>query len=234
MATSTAPRPISDTIPLNAKNYDIPQVFALKFVTGKNGKDSQFPPFLPRVMFSTTDDRKLFLDSEDASDFERELARLRVQPGELVQAVMVKHAHGGGHSIRVARVSDAAEPSPSRLEKQLQDSVDMYRGRGATPARSGNPDPWSHEGLTDSRPPAPRREAAPVAAPQAEATTSAPPQITPASAKMMAALKAAIDAAVEATNYAKRLGLVVVPVEVNFNAEDIRTMANTLLMNGGR
>ena len=66
------------------------------------------------------------------------------------------------------------------------------------------------------------RPAAPPAPDQRSQT------ISPASAKLMACLKSAIDAAKEAEVYAKAQDF-----ELRFSSEDVRTMANTLAMNGG-
>ena len=184
--------------------YGRPEVFALRFLTGKNVA-SKFPG--GRVMFST-DRGPLFLDGEDGSDLEIRIRELRVQVGDYVRVVKVKMPHGGGHSLRIERVSDAAEPetaqqraaeTPTRMEALLEKSIDMVRGRTAAPA----PAPVSAE----------------------------LPKITPASAGLCAALKAAIDAVVESVAYGARLGL-----KLEFNEEDIRALAITCYINanGGR
>ena len=73
-------------------------------------------------------------------------------------------------------------------------------------------------------PPPPAPPPQPAAAPPPGPATVSPLVTT----KLMGCLMAAIDAAIEAETYATRKGL-----ELRFSSEDIRTMANTIAMNGG-
>jgi hypothetical protein len=84
--------------------YGVAQKFALKFATGK-AVQSSFPG--GRVMFTAVDERKLFLNDEDANDFERGVRDLGIVAGEdFVRVTKVRHPRGGGHSLRVERVED--------------------------------------------------------------------------------------------------------------------------------
>src|SRR5579863_5371717 len=87
-----------DTIKLE---YGAPQIFALKHVTGKSLGDSRFPPYQPRVLYTLVDERKMFLDAEESSEFEHALMDLGVRPADFIRVTKIKHPRGGGHSIRV-------------------------------------------------------------------------------------------------------------------------------------
>lgn len=185
-----------------------PQNFALKFITGKNLGNSKFAPFLPRVLFTAIDDRKLFLEAEDASDFERALRDLGVQSGDFVAAARVKLPRGG-HSIQVKRVDESAAPSQTRqefvtaTETLLAKSVEMAREHG----------------------PSAFIAAAPVADAQ-------PVKITPAAVQMCAAMCAAVDAIIETQAYAQRRGL-----GVTFSEESVRAIGLSIYISaakGGR
>ena len=142
---SAQARPYDNEIKLGA-----PQVFALKFTTGK-AVASRFPG--GRAMFTAIDERKIFLNDEETSEFEHELLDKRIQPGEFICVSRVTHGRGGGHAIRVERVDEREEPGtlavpaasrpappapmwpprtsqPSREEALLEKSVEMARDRG--------------------------------------------------------------------------------------------------------
>lgn len=210
MATAAAPRSMArEKIVLD----DNPQTFAL--LRPEGGLEvGQYGS----VMYTTSDDRVLFVTREDASAFHHTLQDLGIQAGEMIRVARVKTGpRGGGFAIRVARVGGtgdrpAAAPQPAptqirtredrdgeRLAAQLEKSIEM-----AQAAKGG-----------------------PVAAPPARAPE--PVLITPASAKLMAALKAAIDAALEATAYAARLGM-----KLEFSEEDVRCLAITSFIQGAR
>ena len=201
--------------------YGVAQTFALKYVTGKNCGEAKFPPFGPRVMFTSIDERKLWLGAEDASDFEHALLELGIQPADFIRVTKIKHPRGGGHSIRVERVDDAGDTrdnardnapawvrdaAPSRIEAQLEKSIEMARERGAAafqraPARI-SPEP----------PPAPAHGNNGYSADHTPKPTAAH--------QLMGAFCAAIDAAAEAQAYAARKGL-----QITFTSEDIRAVA---------
>lgn len=191
---------------------NIPQVFALK--QPMKGKEvGQYGS----VMYTAIDERKLFIVAEDVSDFHHTMQDMQIQPAEFIKVTRVKHGgRGGGYSIRVERVpddGDAREPvTETQLERDLTRSIEAQRERIAHPGAGRNPAPQSAAPRTTT-----------------STNTSNGPTITPASAKLCACLMAAVDAAIEATAYASRKGM-----ELRFSSEDIRTMANTLAMNGGR
>jgi hypothetical protein len=204
--------------------YGVAQVFALKFINGKNLGDSKFPPFLPRVLFTAIDDRKLFLDTEDAGEFEHALLDLRVQPADFISVTKIKHPRGGGHSIRVELVEDepdtrAPEPPaarsrrdpapapPSRIEAQLERSVELARTHGASAFRNPPPAP----------PPPPPAEPASAALFAGDA------------ASMLAAMCAAVDAIVETQAYAQRRGL-----GVTFSEESVRAIGLSIYIGNQR
>ena len=98
MATATMARAgsVSDII----KFSDEPETFGLKYLSGKNvggGYGGQ------RVMFSTTDGRKIFLDVEDADDLEMQVKKLAVREGDLITVTRVDFPRGGGHALRIER-----------------------------------------------------------------------------------------------------------------------------------
>ena len=194
-------------------------------------------------MFTAIDSRKLFVDGEDASDIERGMRELAIRPGEdFVRLTKVRHARGGGHSIRVERVEDAGDTDnapawvrergnpdthpdtrhavrkPSREEALLEKSVDMARERGAgafqrTPSRV-SPEP----------PPAPAQ----TATNNGDHTAGAAIFTTDA-APMLAAMCAAVDAIVETQAYAQRRGL-----GVTFSEESVRAIGLSIYIGNQR
>src|SRR5579872_2304049 len=108
MATAYATMPGSPAAAGEVKlEYGATQVIALKFTSGKSVEGR----YGPRVMFTASDERRLWLDPEDASDLEHSLVDLGIQPGDPFTVTKIRHARGGGHSLRIARFSDAAEPA---------------------------------------------------------------------------------------------------------------------------
>ncbi len=187
-----AATPINNEIKLE---YGIGQTFALKYVTAK-------PVFTKypggRAMFTAVDERKLFLNDEETSEFEHALADLGVQVADFIRVTKVRMPHGGGAAIRVERVPDAAEPDEpvsgrldtpqTRTEALLEKSVEMARSKG--PAAFSTPKP------------------APVSNP-----------VTPRSAAMCAAMCAAVDSVIETQAYAARKGL-----GLTFGEESVRAI----------
>jgi hypothetical protein len=200
MATAIrAPR--QDEIKLETNR---PQTFALKFATGK--EVGQWG----NVMFTAVDERRLFLNTEDANEFEHALVDLNYQPAEFIRVTRTKHgsARGGGFSIRVERVEDTAGaapscevPAPSREEALLAKSVEMARQNGAQAFHAAQP----------------------------AAADPDLPVITPASAAMTAAMRAAVDAIIETQAYAQRRGL-----GVTFSEESVRAIGLSIYIGGQR
>ena len=198
----------SDSIKLE---YGVPQIACFKWLEGKS-VPSQFGE---RAMFTAIDSRKLFVDGEDASDIERGMRELAIRPGEdFVRLTKVRHARGGGHSIRVERVAEPDDnapawvrdavpaPPPSREEALLEKSLEMARERGAaafqrTPSRI-SPDP--------------------APAPAVPSTNNGDHSVR--AHQLKGSFLAAIDAIAEAQKYADAQGL-----KVTFTSDDVRAAA---------
>jgi hypothetical protein len=184
-----------------------------------------------RMMWTAVDERKVFLSEEDASEFHQELIRLQVQPAEFIRVTRVKHgsARGGGFSIRVERVEDNPDDPPSRLESQLAASIPLARQHGAAAFHAA---PETREPQRETRRAANSPERT---APVQESTPKVQFHATPAppatrdgrmSALLAEALIAAVNAFAIAQQYANAHGL----PDLVFGAEDIRTSANTMLI----
>ncbi len=199
----------------------VPETLAFRFIEGKNLGDSKFPPFLPRVVFSTVDGRSLFLDSEDASDLERGMRELGIDPaqGDVARITLVKHPRGGGHSLRVeradgppARLSRPAESEDPRTVALLERSLEMARNREASAPRQ-TPAAPSHQQTNNG--PIPERP-----------MTNVPTKEPGTFAKLLSgALCAAIDGYAIAGAYAEAKG-----VAFDYSVEDIRCSSTTLLI----
>jgi hypothetical protein len=183
--------------------YGVPEIFALKYVSGKNVEGR----YGPRVLFTASDDRKLWLDAEDGSDLERGMRELAIQPGEFVMVTKIRHPRGGGHSIRVELAEE------SKLEQDLKRSIANARTREAAPPVRTAPQPQHQK--SDGADSVARAE-------QPQSTTPA----SPTSVKFMGAYKAAIDILLESRVYAQRQGLA-----LEIKCEDVRCLAATLIIN---
>jgi hypothetical protein len=95
MATATMPR--AGELKLE---YGQAEIIAVKFIEGRSYAGS----FGPRVMFTLTDERKLWLDAEDGSDLERSLRELGIAAGEEFRLTKIRQPRGGGHSLRVEAI----------------------------------------------------------------------------------------------------------------------------------
>ncbi len=230
MASPAYGNPGSDQIKLGPA----PHVFALKFGQGKD-VISKFPG--GRVMFTAVDDRKLFLNDEDANEFEHALADLQIQPAEFIRVSRLTHGRGGGFAIRVERVEDPdpdpPAPSgprhgstpPSRLEAELAASIPLARAHGAAAFTAGR----------ETERAAPARTARTTKAPDSsiQSDSTAAPAAPPATAKgtmtgiYAGALCASIDAYLLAADYARSKGITV-DLQLDFNAEDIRQTATSM------
>jgi hypothetical protein len=194
----------SDEIKLET---NVPQTFALKYSTGKPVGE------WGNIMFTAIDGRRLFLNTEDASEFEHALLDLRIQPADFITVTRVKHGgRGGGFSIRVERVPDESEarqppeppaarrpPARSTTEALLEKSVEMARAAG--PAAFTTPAP------------------------------SVQAEITPAAVRLCSTMCILIDSMTEAKAYAQRRG-------IDLTNEDLRCLVTTAYMSdckgGGR
>jgi hypothetical protein len=209
---ATAARSYSDEIKLTA----VPQVFALKFIAGKD-VISKFPG--GRVMFTLADSRKLFLNDEDANEFEHSMLEQGIGPTDFMSVSRVSHGRGGGFSIRVEKIDDEG----SAIESQLEQSVAIAR-HGQNPslrAKETTAPPQqeraAHSGyrgtLNNNQPNNPTPE------PPAAAEGGTMGQL------LAGALCASIDAYVLASEYAQSKGLA-----LTFAAESIQASANTMLI----
>ena len=188
--------------------YGAAEVIAFKFIEGKNFEGS----FGPRVMFTLSDERKFWCDSEDGSDIERRLRELGVERNELVRVTKIRHPKGGGHSFRVEPVTRPAnQPIPSALEAQLSKSVEIAQEYGAAAF------------VTKRKEPA--VIVSPDNAPGSSPGVNEPPNSS-AARRLMSCFCAAIDAVAESQTYADRKG-----VKIAFTAEDIRCIALSVYIN---
>lgn len=201
MATSQIHSVRSDEIKLETNR---PQTFALKYSTGK--PVGQWG----NVMFTAVDERRLFLNTEDAGEFEHALRDLNVQPADFIKVTRVKHgsARGGGFSIRVERIEDDGSDAAQRVQRSVATVAPAPRTRT--------------EALLEKSIEQVQERKAAVATPQVE--------ITPASARLCSAMCVLIDSMSEARAYAQRRG-------IDLTNEDLRCLVTTAYINdcrGGR
>jgi hypothetical protein len=210
MATAMHVARAGDEIKLE---YGQPEVFALKFTTGKNVQGR----FGPRVLFTAVDERKLWLDAEDGSDLERGMRDLDIQPAEFVRVTKIRHPRGGGHSIRVERVEDDPRDRqpPSRLEQDLERSLARFTPEAA-PARTEAAPRYQEKTESGTHI-------------QASQQTNGSPVLTAASAKMCSAMCAAVDAILETQAYATRRGL-----GLTFSEESVRAIGLSIYIGAQR
>jgi hypothetical protein len=210
MATAMNRAPRVDEIKLET---NVPQTFALKFATGK--AVGQWG----NIMFTAVDERRLFLNTEDASEFNQGLLAIGYQPADFIRVTRVKHgtAKGGGFAIRVERVRDELRTDRDYtrdLERSIA-SAEANKRLGAERARAlrpvATPEPPTGNTEVQQQPGGGRG---------------------PMSKLLAGALIASIDAYTVAADYAKSKGLPIV-----FGSEDIRCSANSMLIefwrNGG-
>jgi hypothetical protein len=88
------------------------QTFALRFVTGKKVSGN----YGPRMLFTTTDERKIWLDAEEGQELERELAKLNVLAEDQVRVTKIRRR--GGFSWDVEPVKTAREATPVTPQAQ--------------------------------------------------------------------------------------------------------------------
>lgn len=188
-----------------------PLEIALKYAGGKNVQGK----YGPQAQYSTVDDQIFWLDAEDASQVDHQLADLGIQPREYFRITKIQHARGGGSSFRIQRchrngtpVSPAPAPD-ARLEAQLRGSIELAHN-----AKNGN-----GKNGHDTTPPA-----------WVTSEPARPPAgDTGAAQKMMAAFAVAIDALAEARDYGTRKGF-----KFDFNEEDARCCALSVFINESR
>lgn len=220
MATATMPR-VGDEIKLDAN----PQTFALKFATGKT-VPSRFPG--GRVMFTAIDDRKLFLNDADASDFEHGLIEQRIGPADFIRVSRVAHGRGGGFAIRVERVEDEPQRDTRNSRDytpELTRSIEMARERTASassertlPAPAATTSTNYQERNNGNN--------------TANLPSNSTPALSQTAARFMGAYKDAVDILIESQGYAKRQGLL-----LDIRCEDVRCLAATIMIDnqkGGR
>jgi hypothetical protein len=219
----SGPRAYSMDIKLE---YGVAQTFALKYTTGKNCGEARFPPFGPRVMYTSIDDRKLWLGADDASDVDHALLDLGIQPGEFVRMTKIKHPRGGGSSIRVER----ADEQPRQPRETRYDNAPEWVD--APPAQAWEqPRPTREEALLEQSVALARQHGARAfQRPPSRVSPETPPAAAPASTdtsdhsgfahQLKPSFLAAVDAIREAQRYADAQGL-----KVTFTSEDVRATA---------
>jgi hypothetical protein len=219
---------------------NIPVEMALKFAEGKLC-DSQFGD--PQYMFTTTDDRVFFVAEKVAT----KIHGLHLQPREPFDMTKAEVDYGNGRKgieWRVAKVGfvpgeqpdgtfaiDAIGGSkgkatvetvrPPRATDQLE--ADILRSLAELRAKQAGAN------VSASAPVAAATEKAPQDLHKCNNngngnTNGAKPQT-----KLADALKTAVEAAHAAGEYAKTIGYAAMP---QFTSEDLRCMANTILING--
>jgi len=222
---------------------NVPVEVALRFPEGKLC-DSQFGD--PQYMFSTTDDRAFFVAAKVA----QKIHGLRLKPGELIDIVKAEVPYSNGRKgieWQISRVNPPAGelPNPPVGEQPNGTFVVLApQPNGAPVVGHVVPSNGNHSGASAVTP-APVT-AAPVSLPAqlSNGNGSTPtgsnghgnPHLVVADGrpktKLEDALKTVV-AAVHATNeYGKSIGYAM----PQFTSEDLRTMANTLMIgakNGG-
>jgi hypothetical protein len=217
--TQTAPR-AGECKP----EYGAPEIIAMKFLEPKMFTGA----YGPRALFTLTDERKLWLDGDDASDIVRDMQEKGIQRNQPFRLTKIRHPRGGGHCFRVEALAQSApawvtatgtapahrEPAaPSAIEDQLAQSLTLARTHGAQAFQRGahiaQPRPAEVPAL-DTVPPA--------TAPETSNRT--------ASQQLMGSFAAAIETLAESQKYAARHGMPIV-----FSSEDVRACALTIYIN---
>jgi len=225
---------------------NVPVEVALRFPEGKLC-DSQFGD--PQYMFSTTDDRAFFVAAKVA----QKIHGLRLKPGELIDIVKAEVPYSNGRKgieWQVTRVNPPEGEAPNPPVGEQPDGtfvVPAPQPNGAPLVRRVVPTN-GHQAGASVVAPAPVT-AAPVSLPAqpstgngtngangAQASSNGKPHLVGTDdrpkTKLEDALKTVV-AAVHATNeYAKSIGYAM----PQFTSEDLRTMANTIMIsakNGG-
>jgi hypothetical protein len=179
---------------------------ALKYPEGKE-VDSQFDPSGRQFMYSLTDGRIMFLSPRDADV----LNSLCLQAEEEFEAARVEVQEGRRKftKFEARRINPPAKPGANLPDRPqvLAGAEHSPSGNAypdhSTPKPNGNGNGNGHHGAA----PAPERP----------------------KTKLEDALKTVVDAIHQATAYAKEIGYQMPP----FSSEDIRTMANTLMIQNG-
>ena len=213
--------------------YGAPQTFALKFAEGKS-VESRYPG--GRVMFTALDDRKLFLDDEDASDLERTMRELGIGVADFMRVTKIRHARGGGHSIRVERIPDDNPDTQPDMRHPAAAGCPRRRRRahGSAARKVGRAGARARRACAFQRTPARVCLPEPPPAPAQTATnngdhTAGAAIFTTDAAPMLAAMCAAVDAIVETQAYAQRRGL-----GVTFSEESVRAIGLSIYIGNQR
>jgi len=181
---------------------------ALKYAEGKE-VDSQFDPTGHQFMYSLTDGRIMFLSPRDADV----LNSLCLQAEEEFEAARVEVQEGRRKftKFEARRINPPAKPGanlPDPPQAVASATEHSHAGNAyadnSTPKTNGNGDGNGHHAAAPVPPERPRT-------------------------KLEEALKTVVYAIHAATAYAKEIGYQMPP----FSSEDIRTMANTLMIQNG-
>lgn len=180
--------------------YGQPEVIALKFTEPRMFSGS----FGDRALFTLSDERKLWVDAEDASEIVRDMREHGITQGEPFRMTKIRHPRGGGHSFRVeplhaAKPAAPAAGSEGALADKLEQSVAIARR-----------DPRAFQHNAHVIPPAPPEAPAAAAAAGPDDTAR----------RLMSCFAASIEAITDAQAFADRKGL-----KVTFTSEDVRATA---------
>jgi hypothetical protein len=201
MATATVPA--AGEVKLE---YGRPEHIAFRFLTAKVFDGS----FGPRALFTLEGERRMWLDAEDGSEVERQIRELGISKGETVRATKIRHARGGGHSVRIERLAEQfSAPAGDDTAAQLERSIAIARAEGPRAFQRN-----AHV-LPAAAPASPEVQTA-----AAGAVRHGHSEDNPVAARLMSCYMASIDAISEAQAYADRRGL-----KVTFGPEDVRATA---------
>jgi hypothetical protein len=196
---------------------NIPVEVALRFATGKTvgGMNGD------RVMFSLADNRVMFLDLGVAL----KVSRLGVKAGEKFFISKTWSGKKGEAHEWTAWLSPETELKRAQAEAQAagdEETAAKYQGTIDRRLRAGEQANGTFvvDALPDPKPPALATEVAPN-----PSTAQARP-----STRLEDALRTVVAACHAAAEYAQQVGYKAMP---QFTSEDIRTMANTLMIQQG-
>jgi len=182
---------------------NVAEEVALKF---RDGRDVE-GRYGPQVMFTLTDDRKMYLDP-NVADSVRELG---LEPGERISIVKRPVRQGRKQVVewevrRVdpAGVSGAYDEPETRLERDLRGSIDEAERRKAETQSPGAASAYTAPSLASI--------------------------VSLHAATMTTMLRASVDALMSVESYAKKQH----GIKLHFNEEDVRTVAATLYIQANR
>lgn len=223
---------------------NVPVEMALAYAEGKL-VDSKFPGSKQQYFFSTIDGRCFYLPIPVGEIVNSQLSAQRIQPQERFDLTRHETHNKGRIEVRwrVHRIDPMGEqhdgtfavpaappaengrlsppPAPSPLARDLQASIDRAKGNGVNGSHPPTPPPVPHNGNNGNNYIGNGNAAhvVPIAAERPKT-------------KLEDALCTVAAALLAAERYAKAIGYEAWPKQ--FTSEDVRTFANTMLINGSR